>query len=334
MKKLLISFSGGETSAYMLYYILNLWSKRDQYEIIVLFANTGEENEETLIFIENCSKLFNVKVIWLEAVVRYKVTNKFNNKTFIFTTDEIAEFRYKRRKNFGLGKRWFKRTFTYETIGTIHKVVNYKNAVRGSIIFEQVIMRYGIPNQAYPHCNRELKLQPIKSFLRSIGWKDYYTAIGIRNDEIDRVNAKHKELRLIYPLVTDKPMTKAKINFWWSQQSFRLNLKHYQGNCKTCWKKGFPKLYTIAKETPEYFDSFNYLENKYTNFIPPSRDQSINGITFFRDNKSAKDILEESKYFNGIVRDDSAQLNYQTSLLDIDTESCDIFAECGKLPFK
>lgn len=286
--KLLISFSGGETSAYMLYYILNLWSKRDQYEIIVLFANTGEENEETLIFIEKCSKLFNVEVIWLEAV-----------------------FHKEYRK------------------GTTHRIVNFETATRGKDLFEEMIKVYGIPNQAYPHCNRELKLQPIKSYLRSIGWKDYYTAIGIRNDEIDRVNAKHKELRLIYPLVTDKPMTKAKINFWWSQQTFRLNLKHYQGNCKTCWKKGFPKLYTIAKETPEFFDSFNYLENKYANFIPLSRDQSVKGITFFRDNKSAKEILEESKHFNGIVRDDSAQLNYQTSLLDIDTESCDIFAECG-----
>lgn len=288
MKKLLISFSGGETSAYMLYYILNHWSKRNDYEIKVLFANTGEENEETLIFIEKCSKLFNVEVIWLEGV-----------------------FHKKHRK------------------GTTHKVVDFKTATRGKELFEQMIKVYGIPNQAYPHCNRELKLQPIKSYLRSIGWKDYYTAIGIRNDEIDRVNANHKKLRLIYPLVSDKPMTKAKINFWWSQQPFRLNLKHYQGNCKTCWKKGFPKLYTIAKETPEYFDSFNYLENKYTNYIPQSRDQNAKGITFFRDNKSAKQILEEAKDFKGIVRDDSAELSYQTSLLDLDTESCDIFAECG-----
>jgi len=288
MKKLLISFSGGETSAYMLYYILNLWSKRDEYEIIVLFANTGEENEETLIFIEKCSKLFNVKVIWLEGV-----------------------FHKEHRK------------------GTTHKVVDFKTATRGNKLFEEMIKVYGIPNQSYPHCNRELKLQPIKSYLRLIGWKDYYTAIGIRNDEIDRVNPKHKDLRLIYPLVTDKPMTKTKINFWWSQQPFRLNLKHYQGNCTTCWKKSSKKLYKIAQETPEYFNSFNELENKYTNFIPPSRDQTAKGITFFRNNKSAKDIIEESKDFNGIIRDDSADLNYQTSLLDIDTESCDIFAECG-----
>jgi len=284
MKKLLVSFSGGETSGYMAQWLLK--NKSKEYEMIFVFANTGLENEETLSFVEKCDKEFNLNVIWVEAV-----------------------FHKEYRK------------------GTTHKIVDYKTATRGVDLFEEMIQVYGIPNQAYPHCNRELKLQAIKSYMRSIGWKDYYTAIGIRNDEIDRVNKDRKKNKLIYPLVSDRPMTKAKINFWWSQQEFRLNLKHYEGNCKTCWKKGFPKLYTIAQENIEHFDDFKYLEDKYKNYVPPSRDQSVKDIHFFRGNKSVNEVIEESKTFNKAIKDDSANLNYQTSLLD--NESCDIFAECG-----
>lgn len=284
-KKLLVSFSGGETSAYMAQWLKK--NKSEEYEMVFVFANTGQENEETLEFVEKCDKSFNLNVVWVEAV-----------------------FHKEYRK------------------GTTHRITNFKNACRDESLFDEMIQIYGIPNQAYPHCNRELKLQPIKSYMRSIGWKDYYTAIGIRNDEIDRVNSKWRENKLYYPLVMDIPMTKKKINFWWSQQDFRLNLKHYEGNCKTCWKKGFPKLYKIAQENPEHFDAFKYLESKYKDFVPPSRDQETKNIHFFRGNKSTEDILEGSKSFNGVVRDDSADLNYQTSLLDY-SDSCDIFAECG-----
>ena len=50
MKRLLVSFSGGETSAFMAQW---LWRhKRDQYDMVFVFANTGQENEETLDFVQ------------------------------------------------------------------------------------------------------------------------------------------------------------------------------------------------------------------------------------------------------------------------------------------
>lgn len=284
-KKLLVSFSGGETSAYMAQWLKA--NKSDEFEMVFVFANTGQENEETLEYVEKCDKAFDLDLVWVESVFH-------------------SEYRK----------------------GTTHKITNFESACRDESLFEDMIKKYGIPNKSYPHCNRELKLRPIHSYIREIGWKDYYTAIGIRNDEVDRVNAKWRQNKLYYPLVNDRPMTKAKINFWWSQQPFRLNLKHYQGNCKTCWKKSDPKLYQIAKESPEQFEAFDKLEDKYKDYVPESRDQKAKGIYFFRGNKSAKDVLAKSKDFNGVIRDDSANLNFQTSLLDFE-ESCDIFAECG-----
>lgn len=65
--RLAISFSGGETSAYMAYRLMKEYG--DSHEIITLFANTGEEAEETLEFVDKCDQEFGLNIIWLEAVV-------------------------------------------------------------------------------------------------------------------------------------------------------------------------------------------------------------------------------------------------------------------------
>jgi len=298
-KKLLISFSGGETSGYMLHYILKLWGKRNEYELAVVFANTGEENEETLQFVEDCSKLFNVEVVWVEALVNME-----------------------------------------NRVGTKHKIVDFKTASRNGEPFEDVIRKYGIPNQKFPHCNREMKLRPIHSYIKNeLGWKDYYTAIGIRYDEVDRIVSDRKKYNIIYPLIEDTRMTKQKINFWWSQQPFRLNLKGYQGNCKTCWKKSFRNLYTISKENPKYFDFFRDMENKYSLVTPLERSEVLDeqghklSTHFFRGNKSVSDIFNEAAEFNGEVLDSHLETNFQTDLFDLidEVESCDIYSNCGDL---
>lgn len=54
---LFVSFSGGETSARMTQMLLTKW-RRKYDKVVVVFANTGEENEATLDFVCQCDIAF------------------------------------------------------------------------------------------------------------------------------------------------------------------------------------------------------------------------------------------------------------------------------------
>src|SRR5690606_18506649 len=53
-----------------------------------------------------------------------------------------------------------------ERVGSGHRVVSFETASRNGEPYEEVIKKYGIPNKGYPHCNRELKLNPLRSFVQ------------------------------------------------------------------------------------------------------------------------------------------------------------------------
>lgn len=56
---LLISFSGGRTSAMMTHLLLNAEPERIAgFNPVVVFANTGCEHEKTLVFVNQCDKQF------------------------------------------------------------------------------------------------------------------------------------------------------------------------------------------------------------------------------------------------------------------------------------
>jgi 3'-phosphoadenosine 5'-phosphosulfate sulfotransferase (PAPS reductase)/FAD synthetase len=79
-----ISFSGGRTSAYMLWKVLEAHNNELPPEAIVCFANTGKEEEATLKFVNYCSVNWNVDIVWLEfrdnekkfAVVDYETASR------------------------------------------------------------------------------------------------------------------------------------------------------------------------------------------------------------------------------------------------------------------
>lgn len=77
-----ISFSGGRTSAYMLWRVLQSNNGLPD-EARVCFANTGKEEEATLRFVERCSTEWGVPITWLEyrteepfAVVDFKTASR------------------------------------------------------------------------------------------------------------------------------------------------------------------------------------------------------------------------------------------------------------------
>jgi 3'-phosphoadenosine 5'-phosphosulfate sulfotransferase (PAPS reductase)/FAD synthetase len=76
-----ISFSGGRTSAYMLWRVLQSNNGLPK-EAIVCFANTGKEEEATLQFVNRCSKEWDVPITWLEYADAAEVKDRFRQVTF------------------------------------------------------------------------------------------------------------------------------------------------------------------------------------------------------------------------------------------------------------
>jgi len=66
MKKLVILFSGGKTSAMMTKLLIDKY--RGKREIIIIFNNTGKEKEATLEFVKKCDEEWHLGVIWLESI--------------------------------------------------------------------------------------------------------------------------------------------------------------------------------------------------------------------------------------------------------------------------
>ncbi len=151
-KYILVSFSGGETSAYMIYWLLK---NKPNENYLFVFANTDEENEETLVFAKQVQDYFNIDLIWVE----------YEHLSF-----KVVDF---------------------ETAYRSHNPIEIKNKWQNHP-FRKYISEYMIPNRQNMTCTRELKENVIRRYLSSKGiTKRFYDiAIGIRADEIDRLG-KH-----------------------------------------------------------------------------------------------------------------------------------------------
>lgn len=274
----IVSLSGGETSMYM---VAKQTEKHP--ETICVFANTGQEMEETYEFIRDGTAAFDLTTVWLEAVVNQR------------------------------------------GISTSHRIVNFDTAHRGGDIFEAIISKYGIPNQAYPHCTRELKNNPIRSYLKEKYGRDgYKIAIGIRSDETKRFPSSEDNMyRTYYPML-EEGEDKEDVFTFFSDQPVKLKIPNYRGNCKTCYKKSNKKLSVIYFEDPESFD-FNRSMESIHGLSGSNKDGSKR--VFFRGNQSTDELIasfpdaDYNSIRRGIIND------YGNHGADGCSESCEAFQE-------
>jgi len=204
-----------------------------------------------------------------------------------------------------------------ERIGTKFKIVTYETAARNGEPFEEVIRKYGIPNMAYPHCTRELKLAPINSYVASLGIDNYNMLVGIRSDERRRQVPVEKRGNIVYPLIDRWPTTNNMVNEWWSNQTFNLEIEPYQGNCIWCWKKSMTK-HMALMQTPEVFNFPLRMEAKY-----PTAGHNIDGTprVFFRGGMSTQDLFDIYKEEQSV----GGCFDFENTGV---SESCDIYSEC------
>jgi hypothetical protein len=225
MKNLFVSFSGGKTSAFMTHKILTS-NYKDKYDnIVVVFANTGQEHDKTLEFVHNCDVHLGFNTVWIEAEV-------FQEK--------------------GEGVR--PKVVTYETASREGEPFEDFCAKYGipNMISPQCTSRLKTDPMHY-------------YVRKVLGWgKDYDTAIGIRTDETRRVSKNAEVNNIVYPLIDWFPSDKIDVNDFWEDMPFTLEIKEHQGNCKWCWKKSIKKHFMLLEENPEYFDFPDRMEKLYS----------------------------------------------------------------------
>lgn len=198
-----------------------IWSMWE--EIVVMFANTGEEHEKTLVYVKEFSEAFKIPVVWVEAVIDPEKGGGTRHKVVSFETAS-------------------RKGEPFEAMCAKYGLPNtqYLHCTRESKLHPMTSYLRSIGWDA----------------------ETYNTAIGIRVDEIDRMSPTAMEAGYIYPMI-DWRVTKHDVYLWNQQQPVKLDLPEHLGNCTWCWKKSFRKLATVAQQMPQAFDFPRMLEEKY-----------------------------------------------------------------------
>jgi len=240
------------------------------------------------------------------------------DKVFIFANtgkekQETLDFINKCDIEWGLNIVWLEANIIHEKgVGTNYKIVDYKKASINGEPFEDMLKKYPIPTNFASNCTRELKLAPINKYVKSLGYAEVYTAMGIRYDEKHRMSNTAKEQNIIYPLINDIKVDSKFIRSWWDKQNFDLNLKDYEGNCDLCFKKSTKKRLTIIKDNPDVAKWWQKMEEKYGNDDLPRFD--------LRTNLSISQLVEMAKKPFRKAEDLHELDKKQCSLFDISTD--------------
>lgn len=218
----IISVSGGRTSGYMLWRILQSNGGTLPPDVHAVFANTGREMPATLDFVRDMQGQWSVPITWLE---------------------------YRRQPRPGM-----RAIISAE-------VVSHNSASRDGEPFDALLLgKKIVPDPTRRFCTEELKVSTIKRWVLSeLKWRRWANVVGLRADETARLedrNAKESAgtwrfpWRSMFPLA-DGGVTVLDVMRFWRTQPFDLRLRDKaEGNCDGCFMKSSHDLGEMFRRYP------------------------------------------------------------------------------------
>lgn len=222
-----IGVSGGRSSGFMLYHILEEHGGQLPPDVHATFQNTGKERIETLDFIREIERHWNVPIAWLEF-------------------DGI----------YGHGLSW--KQVTHETASRngepfelmLQYYADYRREEKG----EPPIL----PNPVNRMCTDRMKIKASTWYMRDVlGHQSWDAVIGIRADEpkrYHRMMAANDKGSNRWDNVTpmfQAGVLKSDVGSFWARQLFDLGIDSDLGNCDLCFLKSPDKILRAIVENPE-----------------------------------------------------------------------------------
>lgn len=226
-----VSFSGGRTSGFMLWNILQSHGGQLPDNSAVVFANTGKERRETLDFVERCSQRWGVEIVWVEYA-------KWAPHKFIVTSYETA----------------------------CREGQPFEQIIESKKMLPNVTMRFCThwlkikPSNRYARHVRGWR----SGYRNAIGLR----ADEMRRVARLRVDPKSTPgEEPIAPLAT-AGATIDDVTSFWKKQPFDLELKPHEGNCDLCFLKRLGDIGNLIRDNPE---SANWWIEKEKQFAGKTR---------------------------------------------------------------
>jgi 3'-phosphoadenosine 5'-phosphosulfate sulfotransferase (PAPS reductase)/FAD synthetase len=207
---LIVSFSGGQTSGYMLRVLIDQIGKEN---LTVCFANTGKEHDATLDFVRDVETHWRIPVTWLEYCRRH------NEHSWRVVNYETAARRNDARTPFDEMLEWG---------GTLPNV-------RGRGCSGQLKVRT---------IKRYLLAQGVETWTSYVGIR-----ADESHRTLEVLSSCPKYITPKFPL-NEMGVTYEMVNAFWDAQPFKLNIPNHKGNCDLCFLKAKWKRLSIMREEP------------------------------------------------------------------------------------
>ena len=210
-----LSISGGRTSAYMLWRVLQSNGGKLPPDALACFANTGKEDEATLRFVRDCALFWNIKIHWVER--------RFDDVGFALVDFETA-------------------SRNGEPFEALIRARNYLPNPVARICTSELKIRAQAKYLASINHFDGLAYNAIEH----LSW------VGMRADEQRRAAKIADKSRI--PLVA-AGITKEHIGAFWRAHSFDLDLPNnngvtMHGNCDLCFLKPAAQIASLISEKP------------------------------------------------------------------------------------